>query len=172
MASERWRLAVAALLMVAGALATGASAREWSGAAVLALAGMSIAWPRARRTLPATPFAEPPPSADQRRFTILQAQVEALPVAAWRLEDEQLSALTSRLRRLAAPGGVRDVDALHRHLRRPGSGGPAVLETRGSRRPAALRRMAYPWTCWPVDAIRLITPLLQRLQSSSCCRSR
>ena len=51
MGSERARLFVAALLLAAaGALAhaAGASARSWTGAAVLALAGLAIAWPLTR----------------------------------------------------------------------------------------------------------------------------
>ena len=138
MASERLRLLLAALLLAAaGALAhaAGGSARAWSGAAVLAALGVASAWPLARRRAPPALVVEAPPTPDARHLAILEAQLEALPVAAWRLEAGVLRPLTSRARRLVAPGGARDVEALHQLLRGATRSGAVVVETeRGSER--------------------------------------
>lgn len=169
MASERVRLLTAALLLVAaGALAhaSGVSARGWTGAAALALGALALAWPLARRP-PAPPtVAEAPPAADERRLAILQAQIEALPVAAWLLEDATLRALTSRARRLVAPGGVRDLETLHRLLRGADQGGPVVLETeRGSER-WQLRRQTLALD-GHAQALLVLVPLENELESES-----
>jgi signal transduction histidine kinase len=58
----------------------------------------------------------------------LQTQVEHLPVAAWSLAEGELLPLTSRARRLAAPGGVRDKEALQRMLCNAEASRPVVLE--------------------------------------------
>jgi signal transduction histidine kinase len=169
MASERRRLLAAALLLAAaGALAqaSGASARAWTGAGVLALAGLAIAWPLARRASPPAPVVEAPPPADARELAVLHAQIEALPVAAWVIEDTTLRALTSRARRLAAPGGVRDVAALHRLLRGVDAAGPVVLETeRGSER-WQLRRQALALD-GRAQALLVAVPLENELESES-----
>lgn len=169
MAFERPRLLAAALsLAAAGALAqaSGASARAWTGAGVLALFGLAIAWPLARRAPPAAPIVEPPPPPDARELAVLHAQIEALPVAAWVVEDAALRALTSRARRLAAPGGVRDVEALHRLLRGAGAAGPVVLETeRGSER-WQLRRQALALD-GRAQALLVAVPLENELESES-----
>jgi C4-dicarboxylate-specific signal transduction histidine kinase len=169
MASERLRLVAAALLLAAaGALAhaAGASARAWSGAAVLGLLGLALAWPLVRR--PAVPAAvfEPPAAADPPRLAILQAQLEALPVAAWLLEDRVLRALTSRARRLAAPGGVRDIEALHQLLRGAGQSGAVVIETeRGSER-WQLRRQTLA-VAGHAQALLVLVPLENELETES-----
>ncbi len=137
MGSEKVRLLLAALLWLAAgstAALAGSSARAWSGAALLMIFGIAVAWPlsrpRARIPLP----VEPAPPPDSRRLTTLQAQLEHLPVAAW-LKSDTLQPLTSRARRLAAPGGVREAARLHELLETCERGGPVVLETeRGSER--------------------------------------
>jgi signal transduction histidine kinase len=169
MASERLRLLAAALLLVAaGALAhaSGASARGWTGAAVLAAGALALAWPLTRRPPPPPPVVEPPPAAGERRLAILQAQLEALPVAAWLIEDVTLRALTSRARRLVAPGGVRDLASLHRLLRGAERGGPVVLETeRGSER-WQLRRQTLALD-GHAQALLVLVPLENELESES-----
>ena len=169
MVSERLRLLAGALLLgAAGALAhaSGASARAWTGAAVLALAGLGVAWPSARRPPLPTPFVETPPPPDTRQLAVLQAQVEALPVAAWLLEGETLRAMTNRARRLAAPGGVRNVQALQELLRAGDPGGPVVLETeRGSER-WQLRRQTLALD-GHAQALLVLVPLENELESES-----
>ena len=169
MASERVRLLAAALLLVgAGALAhaSGTSARAWTGAAALALAGLAIAWPLSRHRAAPTPVIETAPPPDTRQLAILEAQVEALPVAAWLLEGDALRALTSRARRLAAPGGARDLEALHRLLRGAGTGGPVVLETeRGSER-WQLRRQTLALD-GRAQALLVLVPLENELEAES-----
>jgi len=160
-------LAGALLLAAAGALAhaAGASARAWSGAAVLAGAGLAMAWPR-RRPPPPAALVDAPAPPDTRQLAILQAQLEALPVAAWRVEGETLRALTNRARRLAAPGGVRDAGALQRLLRGAEPGGPVVLETeRGSER-WQLRRQTLALD-GRAQALLVLVPLENELESES-----
>jgi C4-dicarboxylate-specific signal transduction histidine kinase len=169
MASDRMRLLAAALLLVAaGALAhaSGASARAWSGATVLALLGLALAWPLARhREAPALAVVAPP-APDLRQLAILQAQLEALPVAAWLLEDRALRPLTSRARRLAAPGGARDVQALHQLLRGAAQSGAVVLETeRGSER-WQLRRQTLA-LAGHAQALLVLVPLENELEAES-----
>ena len=169
MGFERSRLLAAALVLVgAGALAhaSGASARAWTGAGALALAGLGFAWPLARRQLPAPAIAEAPPAPDARQFAVLQAQVEALPVAAWLVDGETLRALTNRARRLAAPGGVRDAASLQRLLRDAEPGGPVVLETeRGSER-WQLRRQTLALD-GRAQALLVLVPLESELEAES-----
>jgi len=168
MGSERLRLASAALLwLLAGALATGASARAWVAAAVLALAGAAVAWPLARRPAAApAPPPEPPPPVDLQRLTLLQAQLEHLPVAAWVQAGDSLQPLSSRARRLAAPGAVRDKDALHRLLARATASGPVVLDTeRGSER-WQLQRQALALD-GQARALLVLVPLENELESES-----
>ena len=161
-------LAAALLLAGAGALAhaSGASARAWTGAAALALAGLAIAWPLTRRAPPPAPVVETRPPPDTRQLAILQAQIEALPVAAWLLEGATLRALTNRARRLAAPGGVRDLDALHSLLRGTDAAGPVVLESeRGSER-WQLRRQTLALD-GHAQALLVLVPLENELESES-----
>jgi C4-dicarboxylate-specific signal transduction histidine kinase len=169
MASERIRLLAAALLLAAaGALAhaSGASARAWSGAALLASIGFAIAWPLARRRELPAPVIEAPPAPDVRQLAILQAQLEALPVAAWLLDDRALRALTSRARRLAAPGGARDVEALHQLLRGADRSGAVVIETeRGSER-WQLRRQTLA-LAGHAQALLVLVPLENELETES-----
>jgi len=169
MASERARLLAAALACAgAGALAhaAGGSARAWTGAAALAAAGLAIAWPLARRRPPPAPLAQPCAPPDVRQLAVLQAQLEALPVAAWLVEATSLRALTSRARRLAAPGGVRDPAALQRLLRDADGSGPVVLETeRGSER-WQLRRQSLA-VDGQAQALLALVPLENELETES-----
>ena len=169
MASERLRLLAAALALAgAGSLAhcTGAGARAWSGAAVLALLGLALTWPWARHRAPPASVAEAPPAPHARQLAIVQAQLEALPVAAWRLEDRGLEALTSRARRLGAPGGARDVEALHCLLREATGSGAVVLETeRGSER-WQLRRQTLALD-GHAQALLVLVPLENELETES-----
>ena len=169
MASERLRLIAAALSLAgAGALAhaAGASARGWSGAAALALLGLALTWPLARRRAPPALVVEAPPAPDALQLAIVQAQLEALPVAAWRLEEGALRALTSRARRLGAPGGARDVEALHCLLREATQSGAVVLETeRGSER-WQLRRQTLALG-GHAQALLVLVPLENELETES-----
>jgi C4-dicarboxylate-specific signal transduction histidine kinase len=95
------------------------------------------------------------------------AQLEHLPVAVWVLVDEQTpQPLSSRARRLAAPGGVRDQKALNELLRASERSGPVVLDTeRGSerwqlqRQPLALNGQT--------QILLALMPLEQELESES-----
>jgi signal transduction histidine kinase len=167
MASERLRLLAAALLWLgagACAQAAGSSARAWVAAAVLALAGAVLAWPR-RPPAPSAATPEPPP-VDEQRLALLQAQLEHLPVAAWVQTPHSLLPLSSRARRLAAPGGVREPGALQRLLGSATASGPLVLDTeRGSerwqlqRQPLALGGQA--------QTLLVLVPLESQLESES-----
>jgi C4-dicarboxylate-specific signal transduction histidine kinase len=169
MASERLRLLASALVLAgAGALAhaPGASARAWTGAAALAAAGLAIAWPLTRRMPPPALVIEPAPPPDARQLAVLQAQLAALPVAAWLVDGASLRALTSRARRLAAPGGVRDPAALQQLLRDAQAGGAVVLETeRGSER-WQLRRQSLALD-GQAQALLALVPLENELEAES-----
>ncbi|WP_271008391.1 sensor histidine kinase [Paucibacter sp. B51] len=153
MGFESLRLLAAALLWAAAGalgqalLARGPlSARSTLALLLLAVAGAACAWPLLRaavqlRRRPALPLPpEPPLAADQRQLILLQTQLEHLPVAAWVLRESAalptLQALSSRARRLTAPGGVREPAALQALLRRQDiRSGPVLLDTeRGSER--------------------------------------
>ncbi|MCV2353518.1 ATP-binding protein [Paucibacter sp. B2R-40] len=145
-------LLLAACWLASGALArqAGADARVWLGAGLLFLGGLALAWPLAKASakqrlrpqlLPAESL-EPARPADAQKLALLQAQFEHLPVAAWCLSGEgKLQALSSRARRLGAPGGVREPAALHQLLRSAARSGPQLLDTeRGSERWALQRQ--------------------------------
>jgi signal transduction histidine kinase len=168
MASERLRLAIAALLwLAAGALLAmaGTSARLWVGCVVLVLVGCAVAWPLAKpRVWPSTSPESVQPEA--RRLILLQAQLEHLPVAAWLQVGEQLQPLSSRARRLVAPGGVRDRDAFNQLLCASERNGPVVLDTeRGAERWQLQRqRLALDGRN---QTLLVLTPLEQELESES-----
>ena len=169
MAFERLRvIAGAGALAAAGALAhaSGGAARACTGAAVLALAGVALVWPRRSPAIARAVIVEPPPPADARQLALLQAQLEALPVAAWLVDDRAPRALTSRARRLAAPGGARDVAALHALLRGAVQSGPVVIETeRGSER-WQLRRQTLSLDGQAL-ALLVLVPLENELETES-----
>lgn len=138
MGFEPLRAGGAALAFTAaGALGglAGSSARAWVGAGVLAGIGLALGWPLARQR-PAPPASpEPDPAPDARQLALLQARLEHLPVAAWVQAGDRLQPLTSRARRLEAPGSVRDREALQGLLRAASAAGPVTLDTeRGSER--------------------------------------
>jgi signal transduction histidine kinase len=170
MGFRKIRLVCSALLwLAAGALAAsmGSSERAWVAATVLFLAGAIVAWPLARSHVTAASVPQPPPPPDARRLAILQAQLEHLPVAAWvQVNHQSPEPLSSRARRLAAPGGVRDPAALLRLLQVSDRGGPVCLDTeRGSerwllrRQPLALDGQA--------QTLLVMVPLEQELESES-----
>lgn len=141
MGSDKVRLVVAAALFLgAGAAAAlaGPSSRVWVCAGLLLLAGIFSAWPLVRTRLPARPVYETPPMPDARRLAMLQVQLDHLPVAAWLksgVKPPCLQPISSRARRLAAPGGVRDVGKLNELLGSSERSGPVLLETeRGTER--------------------------------------
>ncbi len=157
MGSEALRMALTLILRLllltllwgaAGALAYRAALQSpWAlrdavPVPLLWAAGMGLAWPLARawhqrQKQPWLPLpAEPATAADLQRLHLLQAQLEHLPVAAWvRNHEAELRALSNRARRLAAPGGVRDAQALQALLRSAEHSGPLSLDTeRGSER--------------------------------------
>jgi signal transduction histidine kinase len=170
MGSEKPRLLLSSLLwLAAGALAAwaGASARAWVGASMLLLVGLVVAWPLARPRAVAAPAPEPPPLPDSRRLALLQAQLEHLPVAAWvQTDDHKLQPLSSRARRLAAPGGVRDYEALIQLLRGSERSGPVVLDTeRGSERWQLQRQLLA--LDGQAQTLLVLMPLEQELESES-----
>jgi len=173
MGFDMLRLGLAALLwLAAGAVAHAAEAstRAWAAAAVLALAGLAVAWPLARRAAGnrhlSPPPPEPPAPVDAQRYSLLQAQLEHLPVAAWARVNDRLWPLTSRARRLSAPGAVRDRDALHALLREAGGSGPVLLDTeRGSERWQLQRQtLALDGTD---QALLVLVPLENELETES-----
>jgi C4-dicarboxylate-specific signal transduction histidine kinase len=87
-------------------------------------------------------------------------------VAAWAAHGEQLSALTSRARRLAAPGSVRDPAALQVLLRGSTRSGPVQLDTeRGSERWQLLRQpLALDGQ---QQALLVLVPLENELETAS-----
>lgn len=170
MGSERLRLFLGALLWVAaGVIASlpGTSARSLVGAALLLLAGLMVAWPLARPRAIAAQAPEQAPQPDARRLDVLMAQLEHLPVAAWVLVDKQTpQPLSSRARRLAAPGGVRDQKALNELLRASERSGPVVLDTeRGSER-WQLQRQSLALN-GQTQILLVLMPLEQELESES-----
>ena len=174
MGSEKVRLVLAALLLLAaGATAAlaGSSARIWVGAGVLLLVGIAVAWPLARARTAAAPTAEPPPALDARRLATLQAQLEHLPVAAWLISDQRalqpiLQPISSRARRLAAPGGVRDVGKLNQLLGACERSGPVMLETERGTERWQLQRQAVAID-GQEQALLVLVPLEAELESES-----
>lgn len=167
MGFEKLRLLSGALLLfAAGFIAALASARAWMTASVLVLAALIVLWPLVRARRPAMPLPEPPPPPDARRLSMLQAQLEHLPVAAWLQTDTTLEPLTSRARRLSAPGGVRDREVLNQLLRTHERDGPLSLDTeRGSER-WQLQRQALAIE-GKQQALITLTPLERQLESES-----
>jgi signal transduction histidine kinase len=174
MAFERPRLlGAAALCCAAGAVAQAAApgVRGWLPALLLALAGVAVAWPLARRARAVQPAQAPPPpvpagAADPARLHVLQAQLEHLPVAAWALSEDRLTPLTSRAHRLVAPGGVRDKAALLALLRSSARSAPVQLETeRGSER-WQLYRQALALQGHE-QALLVLVPLESELENAS-----
>ncbi|WP_129649196.1 sensor histidine kinase [Peristeroidobacter agariperforans] len=169
MAFEKLRLLIgAALLFAAGAIAASAeaSARTWITASVLLLAALAGLWPLARPRSSAAPTTDSPPHPDARRLSTLQVQLEHLPVAAWIQTEQALEPLTSRARRLSAPGGVRDREVLHQLLRTSERNGPVTLDTeRGSERWQLQRQVLA--VEGKAQALIALTPLEQELESES-----
>jgi signal transduction histidine kinase len=180
MNTERYRLLAAALLWVAaGAAAAVAvhtpSTRAGVAAVLLMVVGGVAAAPLWRRGPPAVvsenltqePLRQAELQAqDSHRLTLLQAQLEHLPVAAWVQRGAELQALSSRARRLAAPGGVRDKTALHSLLCAATRPGPLLLDTeRGQerwqlqRQPLALDGQA--------QTLLVLVPLESELETES-----
>jgi C4-dicarboxylate-specific signal transduction histidine kinase len=170
MGSEKVRLLLGALLwLAAGATATlaGSSARLWVGAGLLLLVGMWVVWPLARTRPAAIADPEPPATQDARRFAMLQAQLEHLPVAAWlKLEQRVLQPLTSRARRLAAPGSVRNQETLNELLRSSASNGPVILDTERGTERWQLQRQTLAMD-GQEQALLVLMPLEQELESES-----
>jgi C4-dicarboxylate-specific signal transduction histidine kinase len=170
MVSDKLRLVVASLLLLAaGALAAlaGSSARFWTGAALLLAAGILMAWPRTRTRTAPTPLADPPRPLDAQRLALLQAQLEHLPVAAWvQANDRPLQPLSSRARRLAAPGGVRDVAALARLLAGSERGGPVLLDTERGQERWQMQRQTLSID-GQAQTLFVLMPLEQELESES-----
>ncbi|GFE91820.1 sensor histidine kinase [Steroidobacter agaridevorans] len=169
MAFEKSRLLIgAALLFAAGAIAASADAstRTWITASVLVLAAFAGLWPLTRSRLSASPAPEPPPHPDARRLSTLQVQLEHLPVAAWIQTEQALEPLTSRARRLSAPGGVRDRDVVNQLLRSSERNGPVTLDTeRGSERWQLQRQVLA--VEGKAQTLIALTPLEQELESES-----
>jgi C4-dicarboxylate-specific signal transduction histidine kinase len=169
MGFEKLRLLIGTvLLLAAGFIAAWqmASARTWVTASVLVVAALAVLWPLARARQPASPLLEPPPPPDAWRFSMLRAQLEHLPVAAWLQTDTTLEPLTSRARRLSAPGGARDREVLNRQLRTHQCEGPLSLETERGGERWQLQRQALAIERKQHVLITL-TPLEQELESES-----
>jgi signal transduction histidine kinase len=170
MGFKKSRFLLCALLwLAAGALAAsaGTSERAWVAAVVLLLAGAIVASPLARSHVVVASAPEAPPAPDAKRLAILQAQLEHLPVAAWvQVNHQILQPLSSRARRLAAPGGVRDPEALYQLLRASDRSGPVGLDTeRGGERWQLLRQpLALDGQA---QTLLVMVPLEQELESES-----
>jgi signal transduction histidine kinase len=170
MGSEKVRLLLSALLwLTTGSLFvwTDGSARSWVGGFLLMLVGFFVAWPLTKPRIGKSTYPESSPQPDARRLVILQAQLEHLPIAAWVQVDQQSpQPLSSRARRLVAPGGVRDPDALRHMLRTCDRSGPIVLETeRGSER-WHLQRQSLAVE-GQSQTLLVMTPLEHQLESES-----
>ena len=168
MASDKLRLAIAALTwLAAGAVfaSAGTSARLWVGALVLLLVGCVVAWPLMKSPPPRSitiDVAHP----DAAHLTLLQARLEHLPVAAWLHVGDQLQPLSSRARRLIAPGGICDRASFDRLLRAREHSGPIVLDTaRGSERWQLQRQ--HVALDGEDQTLLVLVPLEQELESES-----
>lgn len=136
MGFDRRALAAALLLLSAGAALSQDSTRWRVAGGLLALGGTAMLW--RRKALTATPLPVREPAPETSALLRLQIQLEHLPAAAWLLEGSHLQALSARARRLLAPGGARDAQALQLLLAeraRAGQAGQVLIETeRGSER--------------------------------------
>ena len=170
MGSDKVRLAIASLLLIgAGAIAAVAdsSARAWVSAVVVLLAGLAVAWPLTRARAEPVRIPDPPRPLDAQRLALLQAQLEHLPVAAWvQANDGGLQPLSSRARRLAAPGGVRDVAALTTLLGTTERGGPVLLDTERGQERWQLQRQTLSID-GQAQTLFALMPLEQELESES-----
>jgi signal transduction histidine kinase len=169
MAFERLRLFVGAMSWLgAGALAAMAdsSARTWVGAVVLLVAGLALTFPLAKRPPPPVPIVEPAPSPDAQRLVVLQSLLEHMPVAAWLQTERNLQPLSSRARRLQAPGGIRDPNALKETLRTSERGGALVLDTERGNERWQLQRQALSLD-GKAHVLLVLVPLEQELESES-----
>nr|WP_298728084.1 ATP-binding protein [uncultured Steroidobacter sp.] len=142
------------------------SARSWTTASVLVLGALAVLWPLARARVSASPILEAPPNPDARRLSTLQAQLEHLPVAAWLQTDNTFEPLTSRARRLTAPGGVRDREVLYQLLRSSERNGPVSLDTERGWERWQLQRQALAVE-GKNQVLFALTPLEQELESES-----
>lgn len=168
MGSEHLRLAAAALLWTgAGAVGMGMgdAARGWAAAAVLVALGAVVSAPLARAR-PAVPLApEPPPPDGTLRLRRVQAWLEHLPVAAWVMEGERLTPLSSQAHRLQAPGGVRELAALQQRLR-TADAGPVLLDTERGQERWQLQRQTLALD-GEAQALLVLVPLENELEAES-----
>ena len=134
---------------------------------ILLLTGVALAAPLAREaaTMPPLPKPEPPPL-EAQQLSVLQAQLEHLPIAAWVQSDTQLRPLSNRARRLQAPGGVRNVAALHQLLCTASHSGPVVLDTERGNERWQLRRQPLTLN-GEAQVLLALMPLEQELESES-----
>ena len=170
MGSDRLRLAVALLALpaagVCAALAQGSS-RVWAGAVSLFVIGAAAASPLARGRPAAVRVEEAPRSADSQRFALLQALLEHLPVAAWVRNAEQgLQPLSSRARRLSAPGGVREPAVLTQLLDDSKQPGPVLLDTERGPERWQLQRQDLAIN-GRAQTLLVLVPLERELESES-----
>jgi C4-dicarboxylate-specific signal transduction histidine kinase len=98
---------------------------------------------------------------------MLQAQLEHLPVAAWlKLDQHTLQPLSSRARRLSAPGGVRDHQTLIELLGISERSGPVLLDTERGTERWQLQRQSLAMDGQEL-ALLVLMPLEQELESES-----
>jgi len=169
MVFEKLRVPVGALLsFAAGAIVASAttSLRSWITASLLVLAALAVLWPPTRARRSASLIPDAPPSVDARRSSRLQIQLEYLPVAAWLQTDKTLEPLTSRARRLSAPGGVRNREDLNQLLRASECDGSLSLDTERGTERWQLQRQALAVE-GEEQALLALTPLEQALESES-----
>lgn len=142
MGSERAPLSAAQLrlrgrvLLAAGLLALGAAGLVWQQGSprlqvLIVLAQLAVArwgWLALGRLQLPTPGVDQPQGNGllqldlQRKLSLLEGELEHVPVALLRISGERVTALNVRARRLLAPGGVHAREALLAQL----------LETRGN----------------------------------------
>jgi len=122
--APRWRLALAAALLIgAGWIARGADeAWVWACAVAALIGGATLAWRAARaHTTPAAPLEAPLPSSpDTARTDRLDTWLEFAPVALFTLDtpnaDGAPHPLNTAARRLLAPGRIVDRDGFGQQL--------------------------------------------------------
>lgn len=169
MGFEKLRLLSSALLWIAAgsiaALADGSS-RAWVGALVLLSAGFAIAWPLVRPREPPSAAPEPSPESELQQLAMLQSQLEHLPVAAWVQTNGRLRPLTSSARRLTAPNGVRDSDALKQLLLANERNGPVTLDTERGTERWRLQRQSLAFD-GQAQSMIVLMPLEHELESES-----
>jgi len=166
MRSTRLMMALALSIVAGGLFATGPiHVTHLLPALILLASTVGLAWPLLRPTVRIV--SEPVRVSADARADLPRLLLDQMPIAVWQLDDGKApQPLSVPARRLLAPGGVRDPDALRSLLGQAADSGPIVLETeRGSER-WQLRRQALTVDGQPLAIVALV-PLEQALEQES-----